>query len=89
MQDPNETVKLRHIKLAVLNVNNMVCAMGFFLINITVQGISVFMVSMKCRIQGSSNHVQPTILFDLGWTNTKAQLYSVVCIIKTTRILTS
>jgi sugar phosphate permease len=32
------------------------------LINITVQGLSVFL---------------PTILNDLGWTNTKAQLYSV------------
>jgi hypothetical protein len=46
----------------VLTIHNYTCALGFFLINITVQGLSVFM---------------PTILKDLGWTDTKAQLYSV------------
>ncbi|ORY71807.1 major facilitator superfamily domain-containing protein [Pseudomassariella vexata] len=58
----DEQVKLRHVKRAVMNINNYVCAGGFFLINITVQGLSVFM---------------PTVLADLGWTATKAQLYSV------------
>ncbi|KAK3396863.1 major facilitator superfamily domain-containing protein [Sordaria brevicollis] len=60
--DPAEKVQWRHVKLAVMNVHNYTCALGFFLINITVQGLSVFM---------------PTILKDLGWENTKAQLYSV------------
>ncbi|KIX08038.1 uncharacterized protein Z518_02693 [Rhinocladiella mackenziei CBS 650.93] len=60
--DPHERVQWHHIKAAVLNVNNNLCAAGFFLINITVQGLSIFM---------------PTILADLGWTATKAQLYSV------------
>ncbi|KAK3714780.1 hypothetical protein LTR37_007514 [Vermiconidia calcicola] len=60
--DSNERVQVHHIKRALLNVNNYVCAGGFFCINITVQGLSVFM---------------PTVLLDLGWTATKAQLYSV------------
>lgn len=60
--DPNEHVKPQHIKKAVFNINNYVCAGGFFCINITVQGLSLFM---------------PTVLNDLGWTATKAQLYSV------------
>lgn len=60
--DPNEHVKPHHIKKAIFNINNYVCAGGFFCINITVQGLSVFM---------------PTVLNDLGWTATKAQLYSV------------
>lgn len=60
--DPNEQVKPRHVKRALLNINNYICAGGFFCLNITVQGLSVFM---------------PTVLLDLGWTNTKAQLYSV------------
>ncbi|KAK2008883.1 major facilitator superfamily transporter [Colletotrichum eremochloae] len=55
-------VKMRDIKKAVLCIHNYTCAFGFFLINITVQGLSVFM---------------PTILADLGWTATQAQLYSV------------
>jgi hypothetical protein len=58
----NENVKPKHVKRAVANINNYVCAAGFFLINITVQGMSVFM---------------PTVLSALGWTSTKAQLYSV------------
>tara|TARA_R110002003_G_scaffold76_2_gene7000 strand:- start:132 stop:788 length:657 start_codon:yes stop_codon:yes gene_type:complete len=58
----NEKVEVRHVKRAVLNITNYFCALGFFMINITVQGISLFM---------------PTILNDLGWTATKAQLYSV------------
>ncbi|KAM0813640.1 putative Major facilitator superfamily (MFS) profile domain-containing protein [Seiridium cardinale] len=58
----NENVKPKHIKRAVFNIMNYICAGGFFLINVTVQGISVFM---------------PTLLSELGWTSTKAQLYSV------------
>ncbi|KAH7085586.1 major facilitator superfamily domain-containing protein [Paraphoma chrysanthemicola] len=58
----NEKVEARHVKRSVLNITNYFCALGFFMINITVQGISLFM---------------PTILNDLGWTATKAQLYSV------------
>lgn len=57
-----EKVQWHHIKAAIFNINNNLCAAGFFLINITVQGLSIFM---------------PTILADLGWTATKAQLYSV------------
>ena len=60
--DPMQNVEMRHVKRAVFNVNNIVAAGGFFCINVTVQGISVFM---------------PTVLKDLGWTATKAQLYSV------------
>lgn len=55
-------VQWKHIKAAIFNINNNIAAMGFFMINITVQGLSIFM---------------PTILNDLGWTATKAQLYSV------------
>ncbi|KZL73165.1 major facilitator superfamily protein [Colletotrichum tofieldiae] len=55
-------VKMRDVKRAVMCIHNYTCAIGFFLINITVQGLSVFM---------------PTILADLGWTATEAQLYSV------------
>ncbi|EFQ30885.1 major facilitator superfamily transporter [Colletotrichum graminicola M1.001] len=55
-------VNIQDIKSAVLCLHTYTCAFGFFLINITAQGISVFM---------------PTILADLGWTATKAQLYSV------------
>ena len=60
--NPNERVEARHIKRAIFNINNYVCAGGFFCINITVQGLSVFM---------------PTVLYDLGWEATKAQLFSV------------
>ena len=57
-----EKVEWRHIKAAIFNINNNLCAASFFLINIIVQGLPIFL---------------PTILADLGWTATKAQLYSV------------
>ncbi|EON67437.1 hypothetical protein W97_06691 [Coniosporium apollinis CBS 100218] len=60
--NPHENVKMHHVKRAVFNINNLVCCGGFFLINITVQSFSLFL---------------PTILNDLGWTATRAQLYSV------------
>ncbi|KAK0706275.1 major facilitator superfamily domain-containing protein [Lasiosphaeria miniovina] len=60
--NPNEKVTWADAKQAFLTLHNYTCALGFFLINITVQGLSVFL---------------PTILNDLGWTNTQAQLYSV------------
>ncbi|OAP64112.1 hypothetical protein AYL99_00084 [Fonsecaea erecta] len=60
--DPMEKFQWHHIRAAIFNINNNLCAAGFFLINITVQGLSIFM---------------PTILADLGWTATKAQLFSV------------
>jgi adenylosuccinate synthase len=43
--DENEKVEVHHVKRAMLNITNYFCAMGFFFINITVQGISLFMVS--------------------------------------------
>ncbi|KAJ8119254.1 hypothetical protein ONZ43_g3758 [Nemania bipapillata] len=55
-------VELRHIKRAVMNINNYVCAAGFFFINITVQGLSVFL---------------PTILTEIGYRSLTAQYYSV------------
>ncbi|KAK8038062.1 MFS general substrate transporter [Apiospora phragmitis] len=58
----NEKVRPHHVKRAMLNINNYICAGGFFFINVTVQGISVFM---------------PTVLLNLGWKAEKAQLYSV------------
>jgi sugar phosphate permease len=60
--DPDEKVTMEHVKRAVFNIHNYTCAFGFFFINITVQGLSLFM---------------PTLLFDLGWTATKAQLLTV------------
>ncbi|KAH9904838.1 major facilitator superfamily domain-containing protein [Xylariomycetidae sp. FL2044] len=59
---PNEQVKSHHIKRALTNINNYICAAGFFAINITVQGLSVFM---------------PTILKELGWESLEAQYYTV------------
>ncbi|SPO03264.1 related to permease of the major facilitator superfamily [Cephalotrichum gorgonifer] len=61
-EKPTEKVEARHVKRAFLCIHNYTCALGFFLINITVQGLSVFM---------------PAILADLGWKNTKAQLLTV------------
>lgn len=43
----HEKVRPRHVKRAVFNITNYICAFGFFFINITVQGISLFMVSFS------------------------------------------
>jgi MFS family permease len=58
----SEKTQLKHVRLALFNVNTIVCAAGFFLTNVSVTSISYFL---------------PTILANLGWTATKAQLYSV------------
>ena len=58
----NERIRLRHVIRAVCNINNNLCALGFFFINISVQSFSLFM---------------PTILNALGWTAIRSQLYSV------------
>jgi adenylosuccinate synthase len=42
--EENEKVEVHHIKRSVMNICNYFCALGFFCINITVQGISLFMV---------------------------------------------
>ncbi|KAK4108613.1 MFS general substrate transporter [Canariomyces notabilis] len=60
--DPAEKVTMKDLKQGIFCIHNYTCALGFFIINITVQGVSVFM---------------PTILNDLGYTSTEAQLYSV------------
>ncbi|KAH8896662.1 MFS general substrate transporter [Thozetella sp. PMI_491] len=62
--DAEEQVTWKHVKDAVFCIHNYTCALGFFLINITVQGLSIFL---------------PTILSDLKWTSssTITQLYTV------------
>jgi len=60
--DPNETVQWKHVKMTIMSFNNLLMALGFFVINITVQSFSLFL---------------PSILNDLGWTALKSQLYSV------------
>ncbi|KAI0896030.1 MFS general substrate transporter [Annulohypoxylon nitens] len=58
----HEKVQARHVKRALLNINNYICSAGFFAINITVQGLSVFM---------------PSLLADMGWESLTAQYYTV------------
>lgn len=60
--NPDGAVSWKHVKRGIMCIHTYTCALGFFLINITVQGLSVFM---------------PTILAANGWTAEKAQLYSV------------
>lgn len=60
--NPAEKVTKQDMKKAFFCLHNYTCALGFFLINITVQGMSIFM---------------PTILKELGWESTKAQLMTV------------
>ncbi|KAF5232301.1 hypothetical protein FANTH_13045 [Fusarium anthophilum] len=65
-RDQNESkqtkVTPRDVKRALSSIMNITCGLGFLLINIVVQGLTVFM---------------PTILRDLNWTATKAQLMTV------------
>ncbi|KAL7271216.1 hypothetical protein RUND412_006042 [Rhizina undulata] len=57
-----EKTEVWHIKRAILNINNNACALGFFFMDVAVQSFSLFL---------------PTILKDLGWTATRAQLLTV------------
>jgi len=47
--EENEKVEFHHFTRSILNINNYICAIGFFLINITVQGISLFMVGIHTQ----------------------------------------
>lgn len=40
-------VQGHHVRRAILNICSFFCALGFFCINITVQGISLFMVNIS------------------------------------------
>ncbi|KAL3421922.1 major facilitator superfamily protein [Phlyctema vagabunda] len=61
-ESANEPTQRHHVKRAFTNMNNWICALGFFCINVSVQSFSLFL---------------PTILSNLGWTNLKTQFYSV------------
>lgn len=61
-EDAAEKTKRKHIKRGILNINNIICALGFFFINVSAQSFSLFI---------------PTILLAMGWTSTKAQLLTV------------
>jgi MFS family permease len=62
LEDPHAATTVKDVKRGLLNINNSLCALGFFFCNISVQSLAVFM---------------PTILKALGWTSTKAQLFTV------------
>jgi MFS family permease len=53
---------MKHVKMAVFNIHNTICALGFLFVNISVQSISLFM---------------PTILKDMEYSPIQAQLHSV------------
>ena len=57
-----EKTQPHHIRRAFLNFNNVICGLGFFSINVSVQSFSLFL---------------PTILNALGWTALKTQFYTV------------
>ncbi|PKS12288.1 hypothetical protein jhhlp_001588 [Lomentospora prolificans] len=50
-ENPEPVVEVRHIKRAFLCIHNYTCALGFFLINITVQGLSVFMPTIIAEMK--------------------------------------
>jgi MFS family permease len=53
---------MKHVRMAVFNIHNTICALGFLFVNISVQSISLFM---------------PTILKDMGYSAIQSQLHSV------------
>jgi sugar phosphate permease len=53
---------MKHVKMAVFNIHNTICALGFLFVNISVQSISLFM---------------PTILKDMEYSAIQSQLHSV------------
>jgi len=61
-ESANEQIRPHHVRRALLNVNNLICGLGFFMINVSVQSFSLFL---------------PTILRALGWTALKTQFYTV------------
>ena len=61
-EDSTERTRPHHIQRAFFNINNVICGLGFFSINVSVQSFSLFL---------------PTILNALGWTALKTQYYTV------------
>ncbi|CAI4214685.1 unnamed protein product [Parascedosporium putredinis] len=58
-ENPEPVVERRHILRAFTCLHNYTCALGFFLINITVQGLSVFMPTI---IADMKMEVNPQLL---------------------------
>lgn len=52
----------KDVKVAICNINNIICGLGFLFATISAQSLSLFL---------------PTILKALGWTSLKTQFYSV------------
>jgi MFS family permease len=61
-EDSTERTRPHHVQRAFFNINNVICGLGFFSINVSVQSFSLFL---------------PTILNALGWTALKTQFYTV------------
>ncbi|KAH8589341.1 major facilitator superfamily domain-containing protein [Bisporella sp. PMI_857] len=61
-ESADEKIRPYHVRRAILNINNLICGLGFFMINVSVQSFSLFL---------------PTILNALGWTALKTQFYTV------------
>ncbi|KAF8854573.1 major facilitator superfamily transporter [Acephala macrosclerotiorum] len=57
-----EKTQPHHVKRGLMNINNVLCGLGYLVINVSVQSFSLFL---------------PTILNALGWTALKTQFYSV------------
>lgn len=64
-ENPEPVVERRHILRAFTCLHNYTCALGFFLINITVQGLSVFMptiiADMKMKVNPQLLTVPPYV----------------------------
>ena len=61
-ESADEKTRAHHVRRAILNINNIICALAFFFINVSVQSFSLFL---------------PSILSALGWTALKTQFYTV------------
>ena len=68
--EENERVQAHHITRSIFNINNYICAFGFFFINITVQGISLFMVSL------TRNRRTPKLTFSVAYYSQGSRLDS-------------
>ncbi|KAL6351748.1 hypothetical protein LRP88_14953 [Fusarium phalaenopsidis] len=61
-EKPENRVTRQDVRRAMMSVHNYTCGLGSFFINVTIQGLAMFL---------------PTILADLQWSATKAQLMTV------------
>ena len=61
----SENARAKHVRRAIFNISNVLCALGFFMINIAVQSFAMFLVSQAFRCLYKNVHLLIYLSYNL------------------------